>query len=199
MSGSEFVWGILLVASGIFISVYGNMLFRFALAVMGFGIGFSAAVWLTDGQDTSVRVLVGLAVGGIGAFILFSLVRFTLYIAGGILGLIVAFVVGALFEIFGPDLNNIVGTIIAIAGIGLGGYFGSRLGNLIVLLASAAAGAYLIIAGLRVLYESRIGGDVADPTETLAQRLTLALFATFFAVAFLGQFNYRRLRERVLS
>src|SRR5215217_5156767 len=133
--------------------------------VMGFGIGFSAAVWLTDGQDTSVRVLVGLAVGGIGAFILFSLVRFTLYIAGGILGLIVAVVVGALFEIFGPDLNNVVGTIIAIAGIGLGGYFGSRLGNLIVLLASAAAGAYLIIAGLRVLYEDRIGGDVADPTE----------------------------------
>ncbi len=74
MSGSEFVWGIVLVAAGVFISVYGNMLFRFALAVMGFGLGFVVAVWLTDGQDTAQRVLVGLAIGGIAAIAFYTLV-----------------------------------------------------------------------------------------------------------------------------
>ena len=117
MSESEFVWGIVLVAAGVFISVYGNMLFRFALAVMGFGLGFLAAVWLTDGQDTVQRVLVGLAIGGIAAIAFYTLVQCTVYIAGGIFGLIVALVVSALFSLFGPNLNDVVVTMLGIAGL----------------------------------------------------------------------------------
>lgn len=199
MSGSEFVWGIVLLAAGVFISAYGNRLFRLALGVMGFGVGFLLAMWLTDGQDTAQRLLVSLAIGGIAAIALFTLVKFTIYIAGGIFGLIIALVVSALFSIFGPNLNDVVVTILGVAGLGVGGFFGGRLGNLIVLLASAAAGAFLIMQGFRVLFASRLGGDLADPTVTLAQRLTIVLFLTFFAVAFLGQYNYRQFRQRVLS
>ena len=61
--GGEFVWGAVLVGCGIFVCVYGNVLFRFVLAVIGFAVGFAAAYTLTDGQDDALRILVSLVVG----------------------------------------------------------------------------------------------------------------------------------------
>jgi hypothetical protein len=51
----EVVWGAILVDCGVFIAVYGALLFRFVLAVIGFALAFGAAVVLLDGQDTALR------------------------------------------------------------------------------------------------------------------------------------------------
>src|SRR5918995_5499490 len=97
MSGSEFVWGAVLVACGIFIAVYGSILFRFVLAALGFAVGFGGAFFLLSDQDTATTILVAMVVGGIAAVLLYSLIRIGLYIAGGILGLVVAVTIAGLF------------------------------------------------------------------------------------------------------
>ncbi len=187
-----------MVAAGMFISVYGNRLFRFALAAMGFGLGFLAAMSLFEDQEDITRVLIALAAGGVVAFLLFSLVKFSLYIAGGILGLVAGLVVVGVIGIFGPDLDGVVGAVIAAAGTGLGAFFGRRLGSMVVLLASAAGGAFLIINGLEVLFNSRFDVDTADPTAVVSQKLTLVVFAILFGLSALSQYDYRRFRQRVL-
>jgi MFS family permease len=197
MSGSEFVWGTVLVASGIFIAVYGSLLFRFVLAVLGFAVGFGAAYALFSDQDTAARILVGLVVGAIGAGLLFALIRVGLYIAGGVLGLVVALIVSGLFG----WLDNGVGwtaAILLIGGGGLGGFFGNRLGDWIIILATAGAGALLVTNGALVWfkdeYESDLTGDV---TSNLDKTEVLALFFIVFAIAFLSQLNSTKLRDRL--
>ncbi len=59
MSITDFFWGVLVVGTGMFMCVYGNLLFRFALAAMGFGVGFLGAFSLLEDQgaaaDSSYR------------------------------------------------------------------------------------------------------------------------------------------------
>ena len=43
------IWGLVVLISGIFIASYGNMLFRFVLAFIGFALGFSLIMWVGDG------------------------------------------------------------------------------------------------------------------------------------------------------
>ena len=48
------LWGIIVLICGIFIASYGNVMFRFALAFMGFALGFSLVMWLGGGLDLSL-------------------------------------------------------------------------------------------------------------------------------------------------
>lgn len=199
MEFTDVVWGLVVIAAGIFVAVYGTLLFKFALAAMGFGIGFIGAWWLLDSQSDATRLLIAIAVGGIGAAVLFALARFGLYIAGAILGLVLSLLIGGIIEILGPSPNNTVMVILAIAGLAGGGFIGPRLGQLVVLLATSGAGAYLIVDGIQIWYASRIGGDLDDPSQTLGQRLTLTIFLVLFAMSALSQYNARDLRRRVLN
>jgi uncharacterized membrane protein YidH (DUF202 family) len=81
----EFARGVVLIGTGILIAVYGTVLFRFTPAATGFGPDFLAPMNLTVGQDSAVAVLVSFAVGGIGPMVLYGLIRFGVYIAGGVL------------------------------------------------------------------------------------------------------------------
>jgi len=199
MEFTELAWGAIVIVAGVFISVYGSMLFKFALAAMGFSISFVAAWTLLDSQDDAVRILIALAAGAIGALVLYSLARFGLYIAGAILGLVIAVCIGGIIDIVGSAPSNILMWILAIGGIAGGGLLGPRLGQMIVILATSAAGAYLIIAGVQVWYASRLGDNLDDPTQTLAQKLTLTVFLIFFSLSALSQFNSSRLMQRVLN
>ncbi len=199
MDFTEFAWGAIVIAAGIFIAVYGSMLFKFALAAIGFAIGFVGAWWLLDSQSDTTRILVALVAGAVGAVVLYSLARFGLYIAGAILGVVIAILIGGIIEILGPTPDNIVMWILVIGGIAGGGFFGHRLGQLIVILATSAAGAFLIVDGLQIWYASRIAGDLDDPSQTLAQKLTLTIFVIIFALSALSQFNSSRLMQRVLN
>jgi hypothetical protein len=197
VSGSDFAWGIVLIAAGVFISVWGTLLFRFALAMMGFGVGFLLAMRIFEGQDEAARVLIAFAAGGVGAIALYALIGLSLYAAGAILGLVVGVAVTAIIDIFADRPDGIVALILTVGGAGLGAFFGRRLGDMIILLATSGAGAMMIVSGIAVLFESRIESETTDPTSNLAQRLTFALFIIFFAVSALAQFNYRRLQRRI--
>lgn len=197
MDTTDVIWGAIVIAAGIFIAVYGSLLFKFTLAAMGFGIGFVGAWWVLDGQSDTMRLLISMVVGGIGAVLLYSLAKFGLYIAGAVLGVVIAIVVGGIIDILGPKPDNIVMWILALGGLAGGGLFGHRLGQLIVTLATAAAGAFLIVDGFQIWFSSQIGGDVSDPSQTLAQKLALTMFLVFFALSALSQMNSTRLMQRV--
>ena len=198
MDITTFVWGLVVVCAGAFVSVYGLILFKFALAAMGFGLGFVGAWWLLDSQSDSMRLLISLAIGGVAAIVLFALARFGVYVAGAILGIVLAFVIGGLFEIFGPHLSAPVMWILTIAGIAGGGFIGPRIGQLIVLLATSGAGAFLVVDGLRIWFDANIEGDTAEPTQLLGNSFAMVVFVVLFAISALSQYNSRGLMQRVL-
>ncbi len=197
MDWTDVLWGALVIGAGIFLSVYGSLLFKFALAAMGFGIGFVGGWWLLEGQDDAMRILVALVAGGVIAVLLFSLVRFGLRIAGAILGVVLAFVIGGIIDIIGPTPDRWLMIILIVGGIGGGGFFGNRLGDWIIILATAAAGAFLVVDGIQIWFASRIAGDLDDPTQTLAQKLTMVVFLVIFGIAALSQNESIKLRRRI--
>jgi hypothetical protein len=195
---TELAWGVIVLGAGVFLSVYGLALFRFALLAMGFAAGTVGAWWLLDDQDSAIRFLVSIIAGAIVGGAFYSLVKFGVYIAGAMIGVVVAILVGGIIDILGPRLSNPVMTILVLGGVVGGGLFGHRLGRFTVLLATSATGALLVIEGLRVLYASRIGDDTGDPTIALAQRLTLTIFVVVFAISVLSQDASQRLRQRLV-
>lgn len=184
---THLLWGLVLIAAGVFLMVYGSAYYRYALAAIGFGVGFLGSISFTVGQDVLARFLIALAVGLIGAALLYFLVDFSFLIAGAIFGLVIALLVVGIIELTGLELPGLLVALLLLAGLGVGGYVGRDLGQVIVLLATAAAGAYLIVSGIHVLYESRIGGEGMEPLAHLAQRFGLLLFLILFAVGFLAQ------------
>jgi hypothetical protein len=193
----EFIWGAVLIASGIFIAVYGNVLFRFVLAVIGFAIGFMGAMTLLEGRDNAVQLLVSMVVGGIAAAVLFALVKFGLYIAGSILGVVVALVVTSLTGQLDGGLNPLA-TVLMIAGAGTGGFFGHRLGNLVIVFATATAGAFLTVYGLSIWFHNELSATITDPSMALTRSIGVTLFLCIAAISGLAQMNSSNLRFRLL-
>jgi hypothetical protein len=194
----EFVWGAVLVACGIFIAVYGNILFRFVLAVIGFAVGFMGAMTVLEGQDDALRILVGMVVGGVAAAALYALVKFGLYIAGGILGVVVGLVLATLVGQLDDGVNWLAGALM-IAGAGTGGFFGHRLGNLVIILATATAGAFLTVYGLTIWFQDELNNTIDDPSMTLNRSVGLALFLIIATISGLAQRNSSDLRRRLLN
>jgi ABC-type phosphate transport system permease subunit len=67
-----------------------------------------------------------------------------------------------------------------------------------VLLATAAAGAFLMVNGLHVLFASQFANDAAEPASNVATKFSLVIFVLLFAVGGLGQWNAQRFRQRIL-
>lgn len=199
MDLTNIIWGAVVVGTGIFLTVYGAMLFKFALAAMGFGIGFMGAVWLLDGQSDTVRILVSMVVGAVVGIVLYTLVRFSMYIAGAILGSVIALAISGFIDILGPKPGNIVQIILLVGGLAGGVFLGPRLGTLVVVLATAAAGAFMVIYGVQIWFSSEFESEISDPSGTVDQRLTLVVFLIVFGISFLGQLNSQKLRDRVLN
>ncbi len=189
------LWGAIVLLCGIFIAAYGHQLFRFALAFIGFALGVYLVMWLGTGLDTALRIAVAIVVGGILAAVLYFLVKFALYAAGGIMGLVLTLVVLGLFRLSGLDLG-LFGGILALAGAGLGGFFGQRLGPIVTILATSLAGAYFVVLGLGALFG--LGVAIDDPTATLGSVFPLVLFLTVAAISGLAQHQVFVLRRRSL-
>jgi hypothetical protein len=198
---AHWAWGLLVLAAGIFVCSYGNMLFRFALAATGFGIGFLASMRLLEGQSDLITIVVSLAIGGALAMLLFALVKFTLYVAGAVLGIVTGSVLASALILLDLDVSRTVTIIFAIAGMAIGTFFGKMLGDWVILLASSAAGAFLIINGLVVLYSDRLVSDELDKelVAATAQQVGITVFFAIFAVSFLAQNNYRQLRRGITA
>ncbi len=189
------LWGIIVLVSGVFVAAYGSTLFRFALAFLGFAIGYSLVAWLGGGLDTALRILVGIVAGGILAATLYLLVKFTLNIAGAMLGLVLMLVLLGLFRLAGLDLR-LLNVVLVIAATGLGGVFGNRLGSGVVVLATSLAGAYLVVLGLGAIYG--LGVETDNPLALLGASFPLVLFLTVALISALAQYQVFSLRRRFL-
>ncbi len=188
--------GLLLVACGIFLLVYGSMLFRFAIAVGGFVLGFSLASWLFAGQTDAIRLLISFVAGGVLAVLGYSLVNLALYLAGGILGAVLALVILSLLRI---DVA-IINLIVVLVGAGLVGFFGKRLGDWVMMLATSLAGAYAVIYGLADMFPVAVGKTPGDMSASIP--FTGPAFAVFLIVLVIGllaQFQIRSVRGRYVN
>lgn len=197
MAMTDFFWGLLVICAGVFLGVYGSMLFRFALAAMGFGLGFLGTLTLLNDQGATTRLLIALAVGGVAAMVLYSLIKFGIYVAGAIFGLVLSFVVSSLLTIFTDRPGSWLITVLALVGAGAGGFLAPRIANLAIILATASSSAFLIVNGIQTWYAKDLGGAYANPGTALSNRLSLVIFLIIFAMSFLSQFAMRNLRSRV--
>jgi hypothetical protein len=185
------IWGLVLIAVGVFLIVYGSSYYRYGLAAIGFGIGFLGSLGFTIEFGLVARLLVAIGAGLVCAVLLYMLVNFSFIIAGAIFGVVVALLFVGILEIVGIDPPGVLVGLLILAGLGLGGYLGRDLGQLTVLLATSAAGAYLIVSGIGAMYDSRVSGDGLEPLDHLAQRFGLLLFLILFAIGFLTQYLMR--------
>ena len=135
-----FLWGVIALACGAVMLVYGASMFRVVLAFAGFYIGFGL-VWDflgSLGGDVSqtmqfiAAVVLGAALGGV----LYSFASLAVYAAGAILGLVLALFFASLVGIGGSWLL----TVLALAGVGAGAFGGRYLGQWLTILSSAIAG-----------------------------------------------------------
>jgi uncharacterized membrane protein len=150
---SMFWMGIILAACGVFLLVYGGLLFRFALAVGLFVLGYSLASWLFVNQSDLIRILISLVAGGALAIVGYTLVRMVLHIAGGLLGAVLALLILSLLPFNMPSFLSI---ILILAGAGAVGYFGNRLGDWVIILATSLAGAYAVVLGLTRMFPAAV-------------------------------------------
>ena len=192
-----FLLDILLIASGVFLLVYGGRLFRLALAVGAFVLGFSLSMWLLSSQPVAARLLISLVAGGIIALVGYMLVKMILHFAGAILGAMLALVILSLLPV---PLSNALVLIAVAAGAGIVGFFGNRLGDWVIILATTLAGAYAILLGLAHLFPLAMG---VGP-DYLSARIPFTtpaffVFVIFLITGILAQFEIRRVRGRYVN
>ena len=189
--------GIVLAACGIFLLVYGGLLFRFSMAVGFFVIGFSLASWLFSSQPDLIRILISLVVGGALAAVGYALVRMVLHIAGGLLGAVLVLLILSLLPIsLGGTAGNILSIVLIAAGAGVVGFFGNRLGDWVIILATSLAGAYAVILGLTRMFPQAVEAS----TEYVASGsayvpFTAPAFAVFVIVLLIGALAQERIRS----
>lgn len=192
-----FWMGIVLIASGIFLLVYGGLLFRFSLAVGFFVLGFSLASWLFSGQEDVIRILISLVVGGVLAGLGYALVRIVLHTAGALLGAVLMLLLLSLLPVKTPEFLSV---ILIAAGLGVVGYFGDRLGDWSIILATSLAGAYAIVLGLTRMFPAavEVGADYASAYVPFTGP-AFAVFVIVFLIGALAQDRIRSVRGRYVN
>jgi hypothetical protein len=192
-----FWMGIVLIASGIFLLVYGGLLFRFCLAVGFFVLGFSLASWSFSGQEDVIRILISLVVGGVLAGLGYALVRIVLHTAGALLGAVLMLLLLSLLPVKTPEFLSV---ILIAAGLGVVGYFGDRLGDWAIILATSLAGAYAIVLGLTRMFPAavEVGADYASAYVPFTGP-AFAVFVIVFLIGALAQDRIRSVRGRYVN
>jgi len=196
MSGGDLIWGLVLCGTGIFIGVYGELLFRFVLAMIGFVAGFTVLYLVLGGQTAALQILIAVAAGGVGALLLYRLVNFGLYVAGGALGAVLGLVIAGLIGL-GSSSHTWLTILLIAVGTGGAGFFGPRLGAMIIPLGTSAVAAFTVVYGYVVLFQSTYGLDASDPGDANSRKSLLVLLLLFFGMAFLSQWNIAKLRMRL--
>lgn len=186
------VIGLAVMAGGIFAAAFGYSLFRFVLAVIGFMVGFSVASRLTAGLDPTVSLFISLGAGIVLAGLGFALIRIGQYIAGALLGMVVALVVLGLIGAQNDGLLNLAGLAV---GLGIGAFAGRFFGDLIILTATSFIGAYGIVLGWFIAFSSNATGYLGD--ALVVNIVTIVLMLAIALVGGFGQYAlYRRIRVR---
>jgi len=192
-----FVIALLLVACGVFLLVYGGLLFRFSLAVGFFVLGFSLASWLLSAQPDLIRLLVSFVAGGVLAVVGYSLVKMVLHFAGALLGAVLVLLILSILPV---SLPSILSLIVVIAGAGVVGFFGNRLGDWVIILATTLTGAYAVIYGLTRMYPAAVGVTAEYASAQVPfTGPAVAVFLTVLATGVLAQFQIRAVRGRYVN
>lgn len=185
-----FLWGVIALACGTVMLVYGAAMFRVVLAFAGFYIGFGLVTAflgsLAGGPSPAVQTLIAIVLGAALGGILYSFVRIAVYAAGAILGLVVALFFTSLIGIG----NNWLLTLLALGGVGLGAFGGRYLGSWLTIVSSAFAGAYFAVTGLALIF-----GMQAPNGMMPVNARTLVVFILLAAISFLAQSRTRNLRR----
>jgi hypothetical protein len=198
MDTGDLIWGIVMICGGVFIGIYGDMLFKFVLAMIGFLVGFSALYLILEGQDETLRIIVSFAAGGVGALVLFRLVNFGIYVAGAALGAVAGLLIAGLIGLSTDSDIGWLTTILVLVGGGGVGFLGPRLGAMIIPLGTSAIAAFMMTYGYLALFQSTFNFDASEPSDAQARRTVLLLFAMVYALCFLAQYNLNKLRQRIV-
>jgi len=198
MDTGDLLWGIALVVGGVFVGIYGEMLFRFVLAMIGFLVAFSAIFLLLKDQSEGVQLLFSVIAGGIGAFALYALFNIGIYVAGAALGAVAGVVIAGLVGLSADDTGWLL-LVLVLIGAGGVGFFGPRLGTMIIPLGTSAIAAFMMTYGYLVLFESTFSADATEPEHEYSRKTLLVLFAMLYALCFLAQWNIANLRRRLLN
>lgn len=186
----SFVLGFIGVVCGAVMLVYGATLFRFVLAFAGFYFGFVLTLYGLrlfgeSAPSLGVQYLLAVVLGAVCGLVLYSLVKVTVYAAGGMLGLVLGLLVASMIPVGGAWINAQVG----LGAMIIGAVFGRKLGAHLTIYASALAGAYVTVAGLAVLFGMNTAYGIMP---TSAQ--TMTVFAVFAVVSILAQLRVRHMR-----
>lgn len=194
----EWLVGILMIGCGVFLLVYGGMLFRFSLAVGLFILGYSLASWLFSAMDPTIQFIISLVVGAILAVIGFTMIRLALHLAGGVLGAMLVLVIASLLPGTLPSWLVIIGVV---AGAGVIGFFGNRLGDWVIIFATTLAGAYAVILGLTEIFPQAVTGETAaySSAQIPLTGPAFAVFLTVLAIGVLAQWQIRNVRGRYVN
>lgn len=193
----EILIGLVLIACGVFLLVYGGMLFRFALAVGFFILGFSISMWLLSTQPATIRWLVSLVIGGVLALVGYLLVKMMLHMAGALLGTVLVLLI---LSVLPTVLPNLVVVILLLVGAGVVGFYGSRLGDWVIILSTTVAGAYAIVVALLRLFPPMmgVGADYALAQIPFTGQ-AMIIFFILFITGMLAQLEIRRVRGRYVN
>jgi hypothetical protein len=171
-------------------------MFRFVLAFIGFALGYSLVMWFGDSVPSALQIVIAIVVGGIVAALFYSIFRFALYMAGGLLGFVIMLGVIGLFKAGNLDLG-FFGWILVLAAAGFGAFFGRRLGDIVIVLATALTGAYFVVLGLGALFGLNV--ETGNPLYMLGSAFPLVLFVTIALISGLAQYQAFSFRRRVLT
>jgi hypothetical protein len=184
--------GVAIIAGGIFAAAFGFSLFRFVLGVLGFMVGYSLATTFTAsfGVDPTASLFIGLAAGLILAGIGYAMVNIGRYIAGALLGIVVAQLVLSLLQ---TQQGGVLGIVGVAAGLGIGAFAGRFFGDLIILTATSFVGAYGIMLGMVTLFPGLVPDAV--PGRVPVTLPTLIIMLSIALVGGLAQYNLFRFRR----
>ena len=187
--------GLLLVACGVFLLVYGTMLFRFAIAVAGFVVGFALGWWLLESATEAAQIIVAFALGGVIAIVGYAVVRIGVYLAGGLLGALVALIVLSFLNI-GSSVVNVLVVLAAAVAVG---FFARSLGLWLTILATSAAGAYAIVYGLSRMFPDSTQIEDLESAKIPLTGAAFTILILTFAIGFLSQWTLARIQRRFVD
>jgi hypothetical protein len=155
-------------------------------------VGYSLASTFTAsiGLDTTASLFIGLAAGLILAGIGFAMVSIGRYIAGALLGVVIAMLVLSLLN---TQQGGVLGIVGVAAGVGIGAFAGRFFGDLLILTATSFVGAYGIMLGVVTLFP-----ELAPGSFTGRVPVTLPSLVIMLAIALVGglaQYNLFRFRR----
>jgi hypothetical protein len=97
-------------------------------------------------------------------------------------------------------LPTALSLIVLLIGVGVVGFFGNRMGDWVIILATTLAGAYAILLGLAHLFPLAMGvGPDYLSTRIPFNGPVFVVFVTFLITGILAQFEIRRVRGRYVN